>query len=61
MKLVLALESAILEMSDSNHEVLTKRYNYMFIKVKFSILHFAVSYEGTLSVTRGRKCVDIRD
>ena len=33
----------------------------MFIKVKFSILHFAVSYGGTLNVTRGRKRVDKRD
>ena len=33
----------------------------MFIKVKFSILQFADSYELAVSVTRGRKCVDIRD
>ena len=33
----------------------------MFIKVKFSILHFADSYELAVSVTRGRECVDIRD
>ena len=33
----------------------------MFIKVKFSILHFAVSYELTVCVTGGRKCVDIMD
>ena len=49
-------------MSDSNYEAFVhQRVNFMFIKVKFSIPHFAVSYELTVSVTRRRKCVDIRD